>query len=69
MEQESSHRHLALVPLAADAVALLIGGPLAFEWPSGACLIAANATTQQSIVCKHGLQVVVVEVRACSLIC
>ena len=63
MEQESSHRHLVQVPLAANAVALLIGGPLSFGWLSVACLIAASATTQQSIVCKHGLKVIVIEAR------
>lgn len=66
MEQESSHWHLVQVLLAADAVALLIGGPLSFGWLSVVYLIAASATTQQSIVCKHVLHVMLE--RACSLI-
>ena len=68
MEQESSHWHRVQVLLAADAVALLIGDPLSFGWLSVAYLIAASATTQQNIVCKHVLQYVVIETRACSLI-
>lgn len=45
------HRRLVQVLPAADAVELLIGGPFLFEWLSAACLIAANATTQQSTAC------------------
>ena len=69
MEQESSRWHLVQVLLAADAVALLIGGPLSSGWLSAAYLIAASATTQQSIVCKHFLQDVVTGMIACSMIC
>lgn len=64
MEQESSRWHLVPVLLAADAVALLIAGPLSFGWLSVAYLIAASATTQQSIVCKHALQSIVIETRS-----